>query len=44
VYSNTRVLIVPDLTPGTLYQFRVQFVGGSTGKSDWSDVTRHMAI
>lgn len=42
-YPCPRDTIVPQLVPGTFYQFRVQFVGGSTGVSDWSDVLTHMA-
>lgn len=31
---------VPGLTPGKTYDFRIQFIGGSTGESD---VVSHMA-
>jgi hypothetical protein len=43
-FPNTKVVVVVNLTPGTLYDFRVQFIGGSTGASEWSDVISHMAI
>jgi len=42
-FPNTKV-VVPDLVPGTRYDFRVQFIGGSTGASEWSDPLTHMAI
>ena len=32
----------PNLTPGTLHDFHVAFVGGSTGTSEWSDPVSHM--
>ena len=44
VFLNTKVVVVSNLVPGTLYVFRVQFIGGSTGTSDWSDSISHMAI
>ena len=43
-FPNTKVVVVPNLVPGTVYDFRVQFVGGSTGISEWSDTLTHMAI
>ena len=43
-FPNTRVVVVRNLVPGTVYDFRVQFIGGSTGASDWSDTLTHMAI
>jgi len=43
-FPNTKVVVVPDLVPGTRYDFRVQFIGGSTGASEWSDPLTHMAI
>lgn len=42
--SGQRKLVLPDLTLGVLYQFRVAAMGGATGKSDWSPwVTRGIA-
>jgi hypothetical protein len=32
------------LTPGTVYTIEVRALGGSTGQSDWSDPSSHMAI
>jgi hypothetical protein len=43
-FLNTKVVVVVNLTPGTMYDFRVQFIGGRTGTSDWSEVLSHMAI
>jgi hypothetical protein len=44
VSQQARVIVVPDLVPGTLYSFRVRAVGGSTGYSDWSDAVSHMSL
>jgi hypothetical protein len=38
-----RNIQVPLLTPGKTYDFRIQFIGGSAGQTDWSDVVSHMA-
>ena len=43
VFPNTRSIVVINLVPGTLYEFRVRAIGGSTGTSDWSDAVSHMA-
>ena len=43
-FLNTKSVVVINLVPGTLYDFRVQFIGGSTGTSEWSDTLSHMAI
>jgi hypothetical protein len=43
-FPNTRVVMVTGLVPGTQYDFRVQFIGGSTGASEWSDPLSHMAL
>jgi hypothetical protein len=32
------------LTPGTVYTAQVRALGGSTGQSDWSDPSSHMAM
>jgi len=37
-------VVVRHLMPGTVYDFRVQFFGGSTGATEWSDTLTHMAI
>jgi hypothetical protein len=41
-FSSTKKVIVENLTPGTLYDFRVQYIGGSTGTTEWSDVVSHI--
>ena len=41
-FSSTKLVIVKNLTPGTLYDFRVQYIGGSDGTSPWSDVVSHI--
>ncbi len=41
-FPSSRLIIVIGLTPGTMYEFRVQFVGGSTNRSEWSDGQNHM--
>ena len=42
-FSSTKLIIIPNLVPGTFYEFRVQFIGGSTGASEWSDFVSHMS-
>jgi hypothetical protein len=41
-FSSTKLVVVGNLTPGTLYDFRVQYIGGSTGTSEWSDIVSHI--
>ena len=43
VCTQMRNIPVPTLTPGKMYDCRIQYVGGLTGYSDWSDVVSHMA-
>jgi hypothetical protein len=42
ICTQMRNIPVPLLIPGKTYDFRIQFYGGSTGQSDWSDVVSHM--
>ena len=42
ICTQMRNIPVPILIPGKTYDFRIQFIGGSTGQSDWSDVVSHM--
>ncbi len=44
LFTNSRSMAVGGLTPGTVYQFQVRAVGGSTGYSDWSDPVSHMSM
>lgn len=41
--TRSRKIVVPDLTPGTVYTFQARAIGGSTGYSGWSDPTSKMA-
>ena len=41
-FPSTRAIVVTGLSPGTLYEFRLRAIGGSTGQSDWSDSVSHM--
>lgn len=41
--TNSRALIIADLTPGTTYAVRIRTVG-TAGYSDWSDPVSHMCI
>ena len=41
-FSSTKLVIVIGLMPGTRYDFRVQYIGGSTGTSEWSDYVSHI--
>jgi hypothetical protein len=43
-YSQARRMAVNGLTPGTVYQFRVRALGGSTGTSDWSPTVSQMSL
>ena len=36
IFPNTKDILIPDLTPGTVYSVRVRAVGGSTKYSGWS--------
>ncbi len=41
-FPSSRLIIVVGLTPGTQYEFRAEFVGGSTNRSEWSDGVNHL--
>jgi len=43
IFPNTKNIIVPNLTPGTVYSVRVQAIGGSTQYSIWSGVVSIMS-
>jgi hypothetical protein len=43
-FTAARRIIIPNLTPGTIYNVRARAIGGSTGYSDWSDPQSHMAM
>ena len=43
-FKNSRAIVVTGLIPGTMYEFRVRAIGGSTGWSDWSDSVSHMCL
>jgi hypothetical protein len=42
-FTQTRHLVLENLTPGTHYTLQARAVGGSTGYSNWSDPISHMA-
>jgi hypothetical protein len=42
--GDSRRILFNNLTPGTVYTIEVRALGGSTGQSDWSDPSSHMAI
>ncbi len=44
VFTNSRGIIVPDLTPGTVYNLQARAIGGTTGYSDWSDPVSRRAM
>jgi len=45
VYTGDSQHIIFDaLTPGVVYTAQVRALGGSTGQSDWSDPSSHMAM
>ena len=44
ISTQTRRVVVGNLTPGTTYTLQARAVGGSDGYSEWSDPVSHMAI
>ena len=42
--GDSQHIIFDSLTPGTMYTVQVRSLGGSTGQSDWSDPSSHMAM
>ncbi len=44
LFTNSRAMVVDELTPGQNYVFQFRAVGGSTGYSDWSDPVGHMSM
>ncbi len=44
IYTYTRLILLQNLTPGTVYTIQVRAIGGLTGYSDWSDPVSHMAF
>ncbi|MES2568635.1 MAG: fibronectin type III domain-containing protein, partial [Verrucomicrobiota bacterium] len=43
IFSSSRGMVIGNLKPGTVYTVQIRAIGGSTGYSDWSDPTSHMA-
>lgn len=43
VFTNSRAMLLENLTPGQVYELQVRAVGGSLGYSAWSDPILHMA-
>lgn len=41
--GDSQHITFDGLTPGTVYTVQVRALGGSTGQSDWSDPSTHMA-
>jgi hypothetical protein len=37
LFTNSKSIKIAGLVPGTVYEFRVRAIGGSTGYSDWSN-------
>jgi hypothetical protein len=44
VFTDSRRIIIPDLTPGTVYTLQSRAIGGVTGYSDWSNPVSRMAM
>lgn len=42
--GDSQHITFDNLTPGTNYTVQVRALGGSTGQSDWSDPSSHMAM
>ncbi len=43
IWPNTKGVVIPNLTPGTVYGVRIRGIGGSTQYSPWSGVFSLMA-
>ncbi|MBI5685916.1 MAG: fibronectin type III domain-containing protein [Verrucomicrobia bacterium] len=43
-FTDSRHMLLEDLTPGTMYQIQARAIGGSTGHSGWSDSQQHMSM
>jgi hypothetical protein len=44
VFTQSRQILIENLTPGTTYSIQARAVGGTTGYSDWSDPVSHMSM
>ena len=44
VFTQSRQILIENLTPGTTYIVQARAVGGATGYSDWSDPVSHMSM
>lgn len=42
--GDSQHIFFNGLTPGTTYTIQVRALGGSTGQSDWSDLSQHMSM
>ena len=43
IHPQARKIVIPGLTPGTIYTIQVRALGGSTGYSEWSMIATKMA-
>ena len=41
-FNSPRAVVVENLASATMHDFRVQYLGGSTNASEWSDVVSHL--
>lgn len=44
IFPNTKGIVLPNTTAGTVYNVRIRAVGGSTGYSDWSATVSLMSM
>jgi hypothetical protein len=44
VFTSSRGIMLPNLTPGGIYTVQVRGIGGLTGYGDWSDPVSRVAI
>jgi hypothetical protein len=44
VFTQSRGIVLPGLTPGQNYSVQARAIGGSTSYSDWSDPVSHMVM
>ncbi|MGN6555240.1 MAG: fibronectin type III domain-containing protein [Verrucomicrobiota bacterium] len=44
IFTQSRKILLENLTPGVTYTVQVRAIGGLTGYSDWSDPVSHMSL
>ena len=42
MFNSTRAVVVENLASAVVHEFRVQYLGGSTNTTEWSDTVTHL--